>query len=229
MGKKCIPGVLCIENMTLFILLVILLVLVYLSYRISDLGLGIKNENKNNSFERRRSSSNSIILSQPPILADIVTKKEDPLTDAYVPPMRDDTIYLAKRSIYDVRGDENSYGRKVVVGPGPSVASQPFDPQYRQIGILTRKTNGGNNNNEILPLMGRRQLTSRDKWQYYTIAGGGNGNLQTKLPVSLNGKSCTSEYGCNEIYNNDTVYVEGIKDIFVATVYENNTFTYSPF
>ena len=49
-----------------------------------------------------------------------------------------------------------------------------------------------------------------------------------KLPVSVNGKSCTGEYGCNEIFNNDTVYVEGFKDVFVATVYENNTFTYMP-
>lgn len=30
MGKKCIPGVFCIENMTLFLLVFILIVLVYL-------------------------------------------------------------------------------------------------------------------------------------------------------------------------------------------------------
>jgi hypothetical protein len=92
--------------------------------------------------------------------------------------------------------------------------------QYQQIGILTR------NNNEILPLMGKRKNTSRYKWQYYTMVSGVNGNLQTKLPISVKGKSCTGEYGCDEIYNNDTVYVEGYKDVFVATIYENNTFEY---
>ena len=32
MGKKCIPGVICIENMTLFVLIMILCVLVYMFY-----------------------------------------------------------------------------------------------------------------------------------------------------------------------------------------------------
>jgi len=78
----------------------------------------------------------------------------------------------------------------------------------------------------ILPLMGRKHLSGRDKWQYYTISG--SGNLNTKLPVSLNGKSCTSEYGCDSIYNNDMVYVEGYNDTFSVTMYENGQFNYIP-
>lgn len=122
----------------------------------------------------------------------------DPLTNPYIPPLRN-----TDQIRYDLR----------------PIATQSTNLEYKQIGILTR------GDKEILPLMGRRK-TSRYKWQYYTIIGGGNGNLQTKLPVSVNGKSCTGEYGCDEIYNNDTVYVEGYKDIFVATIYENNSFEY---
>ena len=33
MGKKCIPGVFCIENMTLFLLFFILIVLVYIYHQ----------------------------------------------------------------------------------------------------------------------------------------------------------------------------------------------------
>jgi hypothetical protein len=123
----------------------------------------------------------------------------DPLTNPYIPPLRND----------------NDINRRPI-----TIATQSIDMEYKQIGILTR------GDKEILPLMGRRKMTSKYKWQYYTIIGGGNGNLQTKLPVSVNGKSCTGEYGCDEIYNNDTVYVEGYKDIFVATIYENNSFEY---
>ena len=126
------------------------------------------------------------------------TNMNDPLTNPYVPPLRNNDQIR-----YDLR----------------PIATQSTNLEYKQIGILTR------GDKEILPLMGRRK-TSRYKWQYYTIIGGGNGNLQTKLPVSVNGKSCTGEYGCDEIYNNDTVYVEGYKDIFVATIYENNSFEY---
>ena len=78
----------------------------------------------------------------------------------------------------------------------------------------------------ILPLMGRRVMSGRDKWQYYTMTNTGNSN--TKLPISINGKSCTSEYGCDEINNGQVVYVEGYKDTFRVTVYENNLFSYIP-
>ena len=74
--------------------------------------------------------------------------------------------------------------------------------------------------------MGRLTMTGRDKWQYYTISN--SGNLNTKLPVSVNGKSCTSEYGCDNIYNGDSVYVEGYNDSFSATIYENSPFRYIP-
>lgn len=124
----------------------------------------------------------------------------DPLSNPYIPPLRNNIDF---RPI--------------------TIPTQTFDTKYQQLGILTR-----NANNEILPLMGKRKTTSRYKWQYYTVSGGGNGNLQTKLPVSVKGKSCTGEYGCDEIYNNDTVYVEGFKDVFIATIYENNTFEYIP-
>jgi hypothetical protein len=97
---------------------------------------------------------------------------------------------------------------------------------YQQIGILTPMNGGGDA--LILPLMGRRWLNGRDKWQYYTMANGMS-NISTKLPVSVNGKSCTGEYGCNEIQNGDTVYVEGYKTTFSATVYENGTFSYIPY
>jgi hypothetical protein len=79
----------------------------------------------------------------------------------------------------------------------------------------------------ILPLMGRRNMAGRDKWQYYTISN--TGNLNTKLPVSVNGKSCTGEYGCDDITNGDVVYVEGYNDTFKATIYENSLFNYIPF
>ena len=54
------------------------------------------------------------------------------------------------------------------------------------------------------------------------------GNLNTKLPVSVKGRSCTSDIGCDEIYNGDVIYVEGYKDTFHATIYENAGFSYNP-
>jgi hypothetical protein len=185
-GKKCIPGLFCVGNMTLFMFCIMSLFIVFLLYR--------------------QNEPNVIVITQPPFssssfsLGNNKNNDNDTLSNAYLPPLRNNN---------------------------PSLTPKPVpDTNYQQIGILTR-SNNNNNHNEILPLMGKRKMTSRYKWQYYTISSG-HGNLQTKLPISVKGKSCTGEYGCDEIYNNDTVYVEGFKDVFVATIYENNTFEYIP-
>jgi hypothetical protein len=216
MGKKCIPGMFCIENMTLALILFILLLMVYLFYRINDLGNKVKGEKQeNNSFNI-----------QFPTMNPVPTRGNgsDIFNDPYIPPLRtpDGFVFIPETPSMSIPNPK-VYGNIPVT---VSVATQPFDPQYRQMGILTRNQTVGNT--EILPLMGRRNVSSRDKWQYYTVTGGGNGNMQTKLPVSVNGKSCTGEYGCDQIYNNDTVYVEGYKDIFTATVYESSGFSYIP-
>ena len=164
MGKKCIPGVLCIENMTLFVLVLILIFVVY------------------------------VYIKSP-------TKQESPVyvtipTPVYVNNVLDNTQSPPLKNTSFMRNTE-----------------------YSQIGILTR-------NGMILPLMGRRHINGRDKWQYYTISN--TGNLNTKLPVSVKGKSCTSEYGCDEMMNGDSIYVEGYNDTFKSTIYENNSFSYIP-
>ena len=172
MGKKCIPGVFCIENMTLFLLIFILIVLAYLYHATLNPKVVVVSQDLGGN---RR--DNNVLMTPP----------ENSMMVARVP------VNVETR--------------------GPS-------PDFTQIGILTKSEE-----NLILPLMGRRLM--RDKFQYYTFSN--TGNINTKLPVSKNGKSCTGEYGCDELYNGDTVYVEGYKDTFLATIYENSRFNYIPY
>lgn len=134
------------------------------------------------------------------------------ILDPYGPPLRSDDMYFPKDS-GDVRG--------LPFIPRHGIETRGLSMDYTQLGILTRE----NGSDMILPLMGRR-LTRSDKWQYYTISN--TGNVNTKLPISYRGKSCSGEYGCDEIMNGETVYVEGYKDIFHVTVYENGRFSYNP-
>jgi hypothetical protein len=205
MAKKCLPGVICIENMTLIIILIVLIIVGYLYY------IHITKPTKT-------ASSNIVVLSpplNPPITLNGISTRNDPINDPYNPPLRNDGYYFPRDSA-DVRGIPIN------------IKTRGTGMDYTQIGILTRPNIKNHHNDEmILPLMGRRLMTGRDKWQYYTMSN--TGNMNTKLPVSLNGKSCTGEYGCDEIHNNDTVYVEGYKDTFVATIYENSTFSYIPY
>jgi hypothetical protein len=134
--------------------------------------------------------------------------------DPYVPPLKDERYFVP----------EISY-----IPPGTmpiNVATNigAVDTTYRQLGILTPLN--GNQKNNILPLMGRPLFTTRQKFQYYTIS---NQHNNIKLPVSVKGRSGLNDYGVDEIYSGDTVYVEGYNDAFKVTMYETNTIKYLPY
>ena len=91
---------------------------------------------------------------------------------------------------------------------------------YTQIGFLK----GVVRTHLIYPLYGRPNDTSRGKWNYYTLNDTG-----IKLPINKESRSCTGEYGCDELFDGDNVYVEGIDSVFVATIYENEANRYIPY
>lgn len=227
MAKKCIPGVICVENMTFFIIVILLIIIAFLWFQT----LGKTQPQKQNIglLPPNHSSHLSVTnaLSHVPmqdVRGDVGRcgmsggTVGDPLTNAYVPPIKCDA-----GGLMNVPLTMNIPSNSIPI----NVPTQHYNASYSQIGILTKRYG---NNNEILPLMGRRTITSRDKWQYYTVSGGGaGGNLQTKLPIRVNGKQCSGEYGCTEIYSGDEVYVEGFQDTFQATIYESGMFSYIPY
>ena len=170
----------------------------------------------------------------------------DVLSDPYIPPVKVDGYVFDSRSS-DIRGLPPLVApiqtNPTLVAP-VNVETRGIQNQYSQVGILTKSSGSGSlfsrkktstgeqehddiiENRLILPLMGRRHITGRDKWQYYAISN--TGNLNTKLPIRSNGRSCTSEYGCDPLYSGDVVYVEGYNHAFKATIYENSIFSYLP-
>jgi hypothetical protein len=138
----------------------------------------------------------------------------DPLLNPYAPPLRDERYFIPGFN-------------GVPMGAVPINVSTNIgvvDTSYRQLGILT-PSNGSSKDN-IIPLMGRPLFTNRDKWQYYSTS---NQHNNVKLPVSRSGKSCTNEYGCDKLYNADTVYIEGSNEVYRVTIYDNDTIKYLPF
>jgi len=131
----------------------------------------------------------------------------DILLNPYSAPLRDDRVF-----------NGNYNGPKIPI----NVPTQSVDTNYRQVGILTR-VNGAET---ILPLMGRPLFSNRDKWNFYTM---NDKNAMIKLPITFKNKSCTSDQGCDNVYNGDTVYVEGYNDVFRVTVYDNNVMQYIPY
>jgi hypothetical protein len=198
MAKKCIPGVICVENMTLFILALLIISVGYLYYK----------QFAATGTEKGKESSSTTIHSW------MIPQ----------PPPQQQNIYSPPLNTIDIRGPP-----VVAVGIPVNIRTRTANTSYQQIGILTKNVRSGNGQDPIiLPLFGRNLLNGRDKWQYYTIANSGGASFNAKLPVSVNGRSCTSEYGCDSISNGDVVYVEGYEDTFRATIYENATLNYIP-
>ena len=196
MPKTCPPGFICVENMsiTLVIIIFLLAFIVYLKFI---------SKNATNDSVLYVTNNDNFIRNMP-----IHTALHDNiLQNPFSPPLKKNRYFEGG----DVRG-----------GVPINVPTRGFREEFKQVGILTRELG----KETILPIMGRRLYTNNSKWQYYTMTDKSN---SIRLPMSHNGKSCTSEYGCNELMNGDVVYVEGYKDAFKVTIYENSAPRYIPY
>ena len=210
MGKKCVPGVMCFENVTIILLVVIGSMVFYLYYI----------HLTKNAAKPTTSLSAGVYQPPPAIIMPPPIVSNDPrveLSNPYMPPLKTDTAVFGLPSF--------TVATRPTVGIPINIPTSTANTAYSQSGILTKQGNSGEQ--MILPLMGRNLYNGRDKWQYYTMTNGA-GSINTKLPISVNGKSCTGEYGCDSISTGDIVYVEGYNDTFRATVYENALMQYLP-
>ena len=93
-------------------------------------------------------------------------------------------------------------------------------PSYQQVGYLGGVSDAEN----IKPLYGRQTYPGSNQWNYFTSL---DSHLATKIPLDLDGKDCTDERGCKELYKNDTVTVNGTE--YAATIYQTHVPRYIPY
>jgi hypothetical protein len=233
MPKKCQPGVICIENVTFVILFFLFSVISYLFFQnikknnsnsiitsdnmlksMYSLPLSMTNNNyvRNNVPDREILNNEKLFIRANPSYS-YSNNTGDVLLNPYAAPLKDERYFPNMPISLDIRGTP-------VVPINVKTSINAIDTDYRQIGIL--KKNDGSET--ILPLMGRPLLTSKDKWNFYTM----NEN-NIKLPIRYKNRSCTDEYGCDNIYTGDSVDVEGLNNNFKVTIYDNATMRYIPF
>lgn len=98
------------------------------------------------------------------------------------------------------------------------------DQTFSQIGILT-PINADSNSGPI-PLMAKPTYSNRNKWQYYSLSGQFH---QMKLPLIHNGRKTMTEFGIDEISNGETIHIDGLKNNYSVSLYDNNNIPYNPF
>jgi len=202
---RCPPGVLCIENVTIVFFIIVMVIIFFIMYNNNN--NNNKDRNLDNNYNSNREKIVKIENNLFPSLGFALPtfRQNDVLLNPYDPPLRDDSYYQNRDIRMPVAINIKTQGG--------------YNTNYRQVGVLTRITG----KETILPLMGRPLIANRDKWNFYTMT---DKNNMIKLPITVNGKSGTSEYGCDNVYNGDTVFVQGYNDGFNATIYDNDSMRY---
>jgi hypothetical protein len=143
--RKCPPGVMCVENITMFfVFLCLILVLYLISYLRTPVSV---------------SNNNFIPPNLPPSPPPGFFNEDDVLLNPYTPPVSDER-YITGPLSFRSRG-------RIPINISTNVGA--VDTTYRQVGILNTKEKG-----KILALMGRPLFVNRDKWQYYTMSDQNN-------------------------------------------------------
>ncbi len=120
----------------------------------------------------------------------------------------------------------NTYGIPI------NVPTRGVSAGYQQVGVLYKneiaddgKTIGNNSDTAILPLYGQPTYPGSNKWNYYTSSD----KFHTvKMPVTINGRKCTDDTGCSEIYNNDDVSIPAYNGNFRVEIYDFDKPRYIP-
>jgi hypothetical protein len=217
MARKCLPGTICLENTTLVVFLVLLIIIGYLYYSFltktikptyGPIGMVPLMPPPQQSYEMVPIGMTSNVM-------------PNVMMDPYAPPVKSDGYNFTRPS--SSYGISNGISLARPAGIPVNIETRGLQQEYSQMGIITRE----GKTDMILPLMGRRLVAGLDKWQYYTISN--TGAINTKLPIRFHGRSCSGEYGCDCLMNGDIVYVEGYQDTFRVTLYDTAKFQYIPY
>lgn len=96
-----------------------------------------------------------------------------------------------------------SYKRRILSG---------IPKEYTPVGYLQQL---GDNN--VYPLYGRASRTNVSRWNYHTVT---DRLSNIPLPIqSIDGRDCTLDIGCNELYDGDQVQIKGLTGVFTVTMY----------
>lgn len=134
------------------------------------------------------------------------------------------------RIINPLTPPEKSY--EAVYGVPINVPTRGATGGYQQVGYLYRsevsdpdKQIGNNSDNAIIPLYGHRLFNGSDKWNYYVSS---DKYHSIKMPIMHKNRKCDSEFGCNEIYNDDEIDVPAYNSRFKVQIYEFDKPRYLP-
>lgn len=214
MPRKCPPNTFCIENMTMVFILILVGIIMYCMFVLKPPTLSkieipfLMKKDGGDLFQHHHNNLG-------PHVHDASTHHS--MFNVSSDAVRT-TNYDMLRPLADPSISYNRDPKDTLLNPyaPPLQVNQPH--AYRQIGYLKNDTLG----HQMFPIFAKPQHIRRDKWYYYTIYN------NIKLPIYSKGRKCSSEYGCDSLYNGDVVQLENLPGNFVVSTYDNETLVYEP-
>ena len=174
MKKSCPPGVFCIENYTLLLITILLIICIFFIYKF----------HKENSLHYKESNKSNSLNSFDYTIYNSLGKENNVLMNPHDPPLRDNRY-----------NKSNNFQHKIPI----NISTRAVESKFRQIGILTRVSG----KETILPLMGRPLYPSRDKWLFYTLSDQNNRiklPISYKKKSCMNQYGCYNLYNGDIVY-----------------------------
>jgi hypothetical protein len=91
-----------------------------------------------------------------------------------------------------------------------NIPTQGIPEEYQSMGVV--KTSEG----KLLPLFGRRSISARERYNYYTRTDSYN---PLPLPIQIQGRDCQDQVGCPELFNGDRVNISTMNQSGEVTIY----------
>lgn len=238
--KVCPPGQICVGSNFLVTVLVFVIILllffivgnIYQSNKFTSLD---KVRKPNMSCAEKSIPTNTIIEKKNPVVKEreVIIKYQPNTTSSYLVNKDHERIINPllppeRRNHYI---DPHSH---IMVSEGVpiNIPTRGESGGFQQVGVLHKIQTtdstmpvGRNSEPVILPLMGAPTYNGSHKWTYYTATDKYN---QIKLPITNKNRQCDSEYGCDELYDDDEVTIPAYNGTFKVKKYEFDKPRYLP-
>lgn len=251
--RVCPKGFICVNNYNLLLILIVLIVIVYLYNKQSYLSiynniLENKIEEKENKFldtvlNKRthppktnfdNTSDKYDVISQRAMIqnnndtkTEIVDLDQVRLNNRLLPPLSRNQ-YMDRNGLVAVNRNQQT-----TMGVPINIETRGSGGDFQQVGILSKndisedsKTPGNNTDSNILPLYGKPLYRGASKWLYYTETDKLN---PIKIPITVDGRDCTDDQGCSELYDGSEVTIPSYNGKFKVKIYKFNKPRYIPY
>jgi hypothetical protein len=234
--NTCPPGHICLKHSNLVIVtLMCFTIFVVYVFQPTQLSKQPQPQTQtppptNTNYQENNNSDEEKELRKEKLRQEIIKIKEE--SRMLVPSSRQYMNEKAhERIINPLLPPERSY--EATYGVPINIPTRGPEGAYQQIGYLYKddiadetKQIGNNTEPVMLPLYGRPTYNGSNKWMYYISS---DKYHSIKMPIQHKNKKCDSEYGCDEIYEDDSVNVPAYNGEFKVKIYEYDAPKYIPY